>query len=318
MDIEVNKILDTDIRTLSRMISMIENLESDAFDILSKLDNHSGQAITIGITGAPGAGKSTLVNQLITEIRKLGKSVAVLAVDPSSPLSGGAILGDRIRMGSQYRDDSVFIRSLSSHGESGGIPMILGSMIRLLDVAKYDFILIETVGVGQTEFKIMNFSDVVVVVLTPESGDSIQMIKAGLMEIADLYVVNKSDRPGSDRLVADINATLHPQDTVPTGLPRTLKTEALTGKGIPKLLEVLYAYHEHMKSTGNLIQKKETQRSNETLEIIKYLSLSYIDEFIQATPEFQIILENAKTKLTDPYTSSQLIMKKFKDIVEGE
>ena len=198
MNIEVNKILQSDFRTISRMISMIERLDEEAFNILRNLNHLTGNALTLGITGSPGAGKSTLVNQLINQIRSQGKTIAVLAVDPSSPFSGGAILGDRIRMGAQYSDNGVYIRSLSSHGETGGIPMILGSMIRLLDAAKFDIIIIETVGVGQTELKIMNVADLIAVVLTPESGDSIQMIKAGLMEIADLYVVNKSDRPGSD------------------------------------------------------------------------------------------------------------------------
>jgi len=318
MNIEVNKILEADVRTISRMISMIEQLDEQAFRILSTIDNHTGNAITLGITGSPGAGKSTLVNQLINEIRKLNMTVAVLAVDPSSPYSGGAILGDRIRMADQHNDESVYIRSLSSRGESGGIPMILGSMIRLLDAANFDVIMIETVGVGQTEVKIMNFADLVAVILTPESGDSIQMIKAGLMEIADLYVINKADRPGADRLIADLKATIISQHKGPAPAPRIAKTQATSGEGVPEMLQEILAYHDHMKSTGNLAERKGTQRSNETYEIINYLSLNYISEFVNNTPEFTQILDEVKTRSADPYTSSNIIMNKLKEIIEKE
>ena len=316
MNIEVNKILQSDFRTISRMISMIERLDEEAFNILRNLNHLTGNALTLGITGSPGAGKSTLVNQLINQIRSQGKTIAVLAVDPSSPFSGGAILGDRIRMGAQYSDDGVYIRSLSSHGETGGIPMILGSMIRLLDAAKFDIIIIETVGVGQTELKIMNVADLIAVVLTPESGDSIQMIKAGLMEIADLYVVNKSDRPGSDRLIADLNSTIVSQYKGPSPTPRISKTQATTGEGVEELLIEILDYHEHMKSTGNLIEKKEILRSNETSEIIKYLSLNYINEFVLNKAEFQQVLDEVKTGATDPYTTSMMILCRLKEILK--
>ena len=194
--------------------------------------------------------------------------------------------------------------------------MILGSMIRLLDAAKFDIIIIETVGVGQTELKIMNVADLIAVVLTPESGDSIQMIKAGLMEIADLYVVNKSDRPGSDRLIADLNSTIVSQYKGPSPTPRISKTQATTGEGVEELLIEILDYHEHMKSTGNLIEKKEIQRSNETSEIIKYLSLNYINEFVLNKAEFQQVLDEVKTGATDPYTTSMMILCRLKEILK--
>tara|TARA_A100001037_G_scaffold281159_1_gene284557 strand:+ start:13941 stop:14897 length:957 start_codon:yes stop_codon:yes gene_type:complete len=318
MEIETHQILQRDPRAISRMISRIEQLDPTAFEILSNVDSCTGNAITLGITGAPGAGKSTLVNQLINHVRKLNKSVAVLAVDPSSPFSGGAILGDRIRMGSQYSDDNVYIRSLSSHGETGGVPMIIGSMTRLLDAAKFDFIFIETVGVGQTELKIMNVADLIAVVLTPESGDSIQMIKAGLMEIADIYVVNKSDRPGADRLVADINSLIISENNA-QGTPHiVVQTEGTSGKGISDLFRGIMDYYEHMKNTDNLSQRKEMQRSNEASEIIKYLGLNYINELIQKDQDSQGLLNKVKSREADPYTTSRVIMEKLRDIINRE
>jgi LAO/AO transport system kinase len=312
MNIDVEKILTADHRTLSRMISMIESGDPEAFRILSTLDSSHGNAIVVGITGAPGAGKSSIVNELINEIRATGKSVAIIAVDPSSPFTGGSILGDRIRMGTQYKDRQVFIRSLSSHGESGGIPLAISSILRLLDRANMDFIIVETVGVGQSELNIMNVVDTVLVALTPESGDSIQMIKAGLMEIADIYVVNKADRPGSDKLIAELKTSLHyglKKSSYPTPV---IRTEAINHKGIVELLSGILKNHDHMKTTGNLQEKRRKQRSNEMKHIVQSLLSKHLDELINNHPHFRAINDTVMQETADPYESSKII---FEEII---
>lgn len=202
------KVIEGDIRAIARLISLVENEEALADDVLARLHEHSGHAKIFGITGPPGSGKSTLTSKLIAELRLLGFKVAVLAVDPSSPFSGGAILGDRIRMQACALDSGVYIRSLATRGHLGGLSRTTSNSVRVLDAAGFDIILIETVGVGQSEIDIVRMADVVLLVSVPGLGDDIQVIKAGIMEIGDIFVVNKSDRDGSDRVVQEIKNML--------------------------------------------------------------------------------------------------------------
>src|SRR4030043_2461898 len=195
--------------SLSRVISLIENDSSQVPEIMQFIAPHVGKAHCIGITGPPGGGKSTLVDKLTALMRKQDQKVGIIAVDPTSPFTGGAVLGDRIRMQQHYLDDGVFIRSMATRGTRGGLPKTAPNVMKLLDASGKDIVLVETAGVGQTELDIMETVDATVVVLVPEAGDTIQTMKAGLMEIADIFAVNKADRPGADYLVGELMSMLH-------------------------------------------------------------------------------------------------------------
>ncbi len=194
---------------LARLITRVENRSAEVSEVMERIYSKTGHAYIIGVTGAPGAGKSTLVNQLVVKYRAQNKLVAVLAIDPSSPFSGGAVLGDRVRMTDHYRDMGVYIRSLSTRGHHGGLSRAAREIVKLLDAFGHDIIIIETVGVGQTELSVMDLADTTVVVTVPEGGDGVQVMKAGLNEIADLFVVNKADRDGADRIKAELELSVH-------------------------------------------------------------------------------------------------------------
>jgi LAO/AO transport system kinase len=223
------RILNGDIRALARACSLVENRSADSAAILKTVFPHSGRAFTLGITGAPGAGKSTLTSALISELRHRRQRVAVIAVDPSSPFSGGAILGDRIRMAAHHEDTGVFIRSMATRGALGGLAPTTHDLALLLDAAGFDWILIETVGVGQDEVDVARLAQATAVVLAPGMGDDVQAIKAGILEIADVFVLNKADQPGAARLEQDMHEWPRP----------LLKTVATTGDGLPELCDAL-------------------------------------------------------------------------------
>src|SRR3989338_5753690 len=205
----VQSLIQGDRKALSRLVSLVESDPRKMIQIMREVFPHTGKALLIGITGAPGAGKSSLVDKLIQHFRKEKKEVGVIAIDPSSPFSGGAILGDRIRMQSHATDKGVFIRSLGSRGSHGGLSKATKEIVRLYDAAGFDIVIIETVGVGQTELDIMEIADTTLVVLVPESGDTVQTMKAGLMEIADIFIVNKADRDGAELLASELKEMIH-------------------------------------------------------------------------------------------------------------
>ena len=225
------KIRQGDTRALSRLATGIENRDPQALATLRELEAAGGHARIVGITGPPGAGKSTLVDALALELRKQGKTIAILAVDPSSRASGGAILGDRIRMQQHHADPGIFIRSMATRGTMGGVARATADLARLMDAAGRDYVIIETVGVGQDEIEITSVAQVTVVVLVPGMGDDVQAIKAGIMEIADIFVINKSDRPGAERVELELHA-----EGFDCPILRTVATE---GKGIPELVAAI-------------------------------------------------------------------------------
>ena len=243
----VDRILARDLRAIARAISRIENDAADANQILKALFAHTGKGVTIGITGAPGAGKSSLVDKLAMKYRSLGKTVGIIAVDPSSPFSGGAILGDRIRMQALANDPGVFIRSMATRGNLGGLARATVDAVAVLDAAGYDRTLVETVGVGQDEVEIVKTADVSVVVLVPGMGDDIQAIKAGIMEIGDIFVINKAERDGVERTERELISLLEMSERSDGWRPTIVRTIATQNKGIAEFAEAIENYTSFKK-----------------------------------------------------------------------
>jgi len=260
-----------DVKNIAKIISLIENNSNQKKSILSDLYSKTGKAHRIGITGPPGAGKSSLINNLILSLRAQEKVVAVICIDPTSPFSDGAILGDRIRMLKHHDDSGVFIRSMASRNASGGLSLASSEVCDALDAQGFDVIIFETLGVGQVEIDVMNEADTVAVVLVPESGDDIQMMKSGLIEIADIYVVNKSDRSGANRLSTTLNNML---DTIPSSndsnwrIP-VINTNALNNEGTDQLLDSINSHFKFMKEHGMLKEKNNDRYQRQIRSIIQ-------------------------------------------------
>jgi len=251
---------------LARLITLVENRSAEVSDVMEQIYGRLGNAYIVGITGAPGAGKSTLVNQLIVKYRAQDKLVAVLAIDPSSPFSGGAVLGDRVRMTDHYRDTGVYIRSLSTRGHHGGLSRAAREIVKLLDAFGNNVIIIETVGVGQTELSVMDLADTVVVVTVPEGGDGVQVMKAGLNEIADLFVVNKADRDGADRIKAELELSVHLRPGE-GWRPPVLLTQAANDIGIDALVEAIGRHAEYSKAHQDAGRESD-RRAREFAEVL--------------------------------------------------
>jgi LAO/AO transport system kinase len=238
------------VRALSRAISTVENRTRESTELLKALFPFSGKALLMGLTGSPGAGKSTLVDQVAHEYRKQGKTIGIVAVDPTSPFSGGAILGDRIRMQSHHADAGIYIRSMATRGSLGGLASTTADVATVLDASGRDLVMIETVGVGQAEVDIVRLADVTIVVLVPGMGDDVQTIKAGIMEIADIFVINKSDRDGAERVEREIRAMQSLAMRHDDWIPPIVKTVASEGTGITELLAAIEKYREYLEQSG--------------------------------------------------------------------
>lgn len=258
-----------DVRALARALTLVESGHPEGAALLKALRGR-GQAKVVGLTGSPGAGKSTLADRLIEEVRKAGETVAVLAVDPSSPFTGGAVLGDRIRMMRHHQDPGVFIRSMASRGALGGLAGATVAALRLLEAFGFDWIFIETVGVGQSEVDIARVADTTVLVLTPAAGDAVQAFKAGVMEIADVIVVNKFDLPGGPRLIQELKATLELAPPNPTGWQVPILTAvASRGEGAAELLAVLREHRRHLEEKGALKDRRQERARFELQAVVQ-------------------------------------------------
>ena len=298
------RLLKGDRRSLSQLISILERGDPQAADIMKAIDAHTGKAYTIGITGPPGAGKSTVVDQLTKLLRQQGLQVGIIGVDPTSPFSGGALLGDRIRMQRHYLDSGVFIRSVATRGQWGGLPRAVKSMVRLLDAAGTDVVLVETVGVGQAELGIMHVADTVLVTLVPESGDAIQTLKAGIMEIADIYLVNKADREGSNQMVTAITAMLHMAGSQPAWNPPVMLTQANSGAGIPELWDKVQEHRRYITTTSELERRRAARREEEFLETVMEQMERRLRSLVLEDPALVATLKKVGRKEAEPYSSA--------------
>jgi len=308
----VEQMLKGEIVPLSRVISLVENESKEVPEIMKLIAPRAGKAYCVGITGPPGSGKSTLVDKLTAIIRKQDLTVGIIAADPSSPFTGGAVLGDRIRMQQHYLDEGVFIRSMASRGSLGGLPQTTGSVIKVLDAFGKDIILVETVGVGQSEIDIMKNSDTVVVVLCPEAGDSIQTMKAGLFEIADIFVVNKADHPGADNLINDIQSMLHLHNGSSWWDIPALATEAVNNVGIEELYQQIQRHRRILEETGRLIQRRQKQRRDEFFETIKQKVGKRLIRAIEQDSELTNYAQRVESGEIDPYSAADKVLKSGK------
>ncbi len=303
------RVIEGDARAVARAISLIEDEAPSGAELIRRIFASTGRAYLVGITGPPGSGKSTLVDRLIAEIRKTSKTVGVVAVDPTSPFSGGAILGDRVRMQAHAGDAGVFIRSMATRGHLGGLARATSEVALVLDAAGTDVVLIETVGVGQDEIDIVRTADVSIVTLVPGSGDEVQALKAGIMEIADIFVVNKADREGADRTRASIEANLSLQTFAPgEWRPPILKTEATTGKGVPELLAMIEHFRTH---TGASQGSRRRARAEFRLrEQLAQRFVQHVEQQVLGAAELGGILDRIAARELDPYAAVDEIVRR--------
>jgi len=295
------------------LISLVEDASPALREVMALLAPLAGGAHVVGITGAPGVGKSTSTNALVTALRQRGKRVGVLAVDPSSPFSGGALLGDRIRMQDHALDPEVYIRSMASRGHLGGLSWAAPQALRVLDAAGCDVIVVETVGVGQSEVEIAAMADSTLVLLAPGMGDGIQAAKAGILEIGDLYVINKADRDGADQVRRELRSMLGLAQR-PAGAwdPQIVKTVATTGEGVDEVVSALDAHFEHLTASGEL-ERRRVRRAREEIEAIAVTSLRERWGDVHARTELDVLAEKVVAGATDPYAAADELLATYTD-----
>lgn len=300
------RVLKGDRIAVSKTISAIENRDRNSGELLKDLFSYTGHAFVIGITGPPGTGKSSLVDRLAKIFRSRGSKVAILAVDPTSPVSGGAILGDRVRMIDHSLDPGVYIRSMASRGDEGGLSRAARNAIRVLDAAGNDLVIAETVGIGQAEVEIVHVADLVVVVLMPELGDEIQAIKAGLMEIGDIFVVNKSDLPGADKVIYNLQTILGSRGD---WKQISIKVSAKTGQGMEELVSKIEKYREgYIGSEAARARKLESLRE-ELIRNVGFVLSENAEHALRSNQEFSEVVSKVASRQLDPESATKFLLK---------
>jgi len=307
------KIVSGDIRSVARLIRDIDDNVPEARKVLRDLYPYTGKAYVVGITGAPGVGKSTLVDQMVTHLRSAGKTVGVLAVDPTSPFSGGAILGDRVRMQRHSMDEGVFIRSMATRGYFGGITQSTRSAIDVLDAMGKDCIIVETVGVGQDEIDIVQSAHTTIIILVPGMGDDVQALKAGILEIGNIFVINKDDREGADRTVNDIRLMIEMDEKryKDGWKPPILTAQAVFDKGVKEILDEIAKHRKHLESSAQIQSTRKYEKvRNDLSEMIKDKIIQDVFNEIIDSGEFETTIQSIVKREIDPYTACDTIISK--------
>jgi LAO/AO transport system kinase len=300
-------------RAVARLISLVEDASPALREVMAGLAPYTGNAQVVGITGSPGVGKSTSTNALVTALRKTGKRVGVLAVDPSSPFSGGALLGDRVRMQDHALDKDVYIRSMASRGHLGGLSWSTPQALRVLDAAGCDIVLVETVGVGQSEVEIAGMADTTLVLLAPGMGDGIQAAKAGILEIGDVYVVNKADRDGADTVRRELRNMLALADRqAEDWRPPIVKTVAQTGDGVDEVVQAIEEHRAWMESTGEL-ERRRVRRARDEIEAIAVTALRSRWGSVHERTELDALAEQVVAGESDPYRAADALLETYTD-----
>ena len=306
------RVLQGDSAALARSITLIEHRKPGYQELIAKLYREGTKAPVIGITGTPGAGKSTLVNELIGEYRKQGLRVAVLAVDPVSPFSGGALLGDRIRMENAIGDDEVFVRSMSTHGALGGLSPVTASVVTAMEAFGADRVIVETVGAGQNEVAIVRMADTIVVMVQPGTGDEVQMAKAGILEIGDIFVVNKADLPGVDHTVRELNDMISLGEELSTEeaawTPPVITTQATTGQGVETLADRLEQHRSYLNESNAVADRRRSRYANEVETILQDELANRARHAIELSGGIDTIAERVSNRESDPYEEVDAIV----------
>ena len=311
MDELVTEVLQGSVRAMARLITLIENEDSRALYLMAALYPHTGNAYVLGITGSPGTGKSTLTDKITSVLRDREQTVGVIAVDPSSPFTGGALLGDRIRMQRSSGDAEVFIRSMATRGNLGGLARTTADIVKIMDAFGKDWVIVETVGVGQDEVEIAKTADTTMVVLAPGLGDTIQSMKAGVMEIADLYVVNKADRSGAHELLSEVNVRVEQDFQIKKAAWQApvLKAIAVENQGIEPLVEAIEKHRNFLRQTGRLRKNRREKTRQETLALLKDEISRNVLEKVLGNGRFDDLIDDIVAHRKDPYTSVREIIR---------
>lgn len=304
------RVLSKEIRGMARIITLLENNASEVTEDMKTLYKHTGKAFIVGITGAPGAGKSTLVDKFTGELRSRGFSVGVIAVDPTSPFSGGAILGDRIRMQQHSTDDGVFIRSMATRGMLGGLSACTTGVVNVMDAFGKDVVLIETVGVGQDEVEIVKTAHTTIVVTVPGLGDEIQAIKAGILEIGDLFVVNKADRDGADETARELEIMLSMATDKLDWKPPIVKTVATKNEGLTELVDKVYEHRSFMNESDNILTKRKSQTEAHMKDVLREETIQKVFKIMGGEEGFDKLVHQVAERELDPYTAVEQMLDK--------